>query len=64
MGEKAIEKSRGLARQYAFLCLNERVTFLDANGTAEMNDFDGMHLTAKGHRDLAQRLYEVVKAMV
>ena len=64
MGPEAIEKSRGLAKQYAFMCLNERVTFLDAGGTAEMNSFDGMHLTRKGHAQLAEKLLPVVKNMV
>ena len=64
MGEAAIEKSKGLAKQYAFMCLNQHVTFLDANGTAEMNSFDGMHLTKKGHAMLAERITEVVRAMV
>ena len=64
MGDEAIPKSRALAKQYAFMCLTEKCTFLDANGTAEMNTFDGMHLTKKGHADLAERLYEVVKVMV
>lgn len=64
MGKDAIEKSRGLAKQYAFTCLQHKCTFLDANGTAEMNDFDGMHLTAAGHRALAERLAAVVSTMV
>ena len=64
MGEAAIGKSRDLARQYAFVCLSQRCTFLDANGTCEMNSFDGMHLTRKGHQALAEKLTDVVKAMV
>ena len=64
MGEKAIEKSRALARQYAFVCLSQKVTFLDAGGTAEMNSFDGMHLTRKGHAQLAEKLTAVVREMV
>ena len=64
MGEAALEKSRGLAKQYAFLCLNERCTFLDANGVGEMNAFDGMHLTREGHRRLADQLTAVVSAML
>ena len=32
--------------------------------TAEMNSFDGMHLTRKGHAQLAEKLISVVKSMV
>ena len=64
MGPDAVKKSRGLAKQYAFVCLNQHCTFLDANGTAEMNDLDGMHLTAKGHAQLAEKLCAVVSTMV
>lgn len=63
MGEAAIGKSRGLARQYAFVCLNQHCTFLDAGG-AEMNTSDGMHLTKKGHAQLAQKLHSVIAAML
>ena len=64
MGKDAIPKSQALARQYAFQCLNQKCTFLDAGGTAEMNDFDGMHLTKEGHRALAERLRDVIQEMV
>ena len=62
MGREAVEISRGLAKKYAFACLSHGCHFLDANGIAEVNKLDGMHLTRKGHAQLAQKLAEQIPA--
>ena len=38
--------------------------FLDAEGIAEFNKTDCMHLTRKGHRALAEKLAELVPKLV
>ena len=40
------------------------IAFLDAQGIAEFNAVDGMHLTARGHRQLAEKLAEVIPGLV
>ena len=39
-------------------------SFLDAQKFAEFNRVDGMHLTAKGHRCLADKLAEVIPGLL
>lgn len=64
MGEGCIQKSRMLAPYFAQVAVNTGAAFLDAQGIAEFNHVDGMHLTAKGHRMLAEKLIQIVKEMV
>ena len=59
--EKSVETTRALAREYAFLAVAERADFLDAGG-CELTKADHVHLTAKGHRQLAERMEEIVTA--
>ena len=56
MGEGCSEKSRELAREYQAICAQRGCDFLDAEGIAEFNTYDCMHLTRRGHRQLADRL--------
>ena len=56
MGKSCVPKSRGLAKRYDALCRIQNCAFLDAQGLAEFNDYDCMHLTRKGHAQLAQAL--------
>ena len=55
MGEGCVEKSRGLSRWYRQIAELEGCGFLDADG-CEFNSVDFMHLTRKGHAQLADRL--------
>jgi len=55
MGKGCVEKSRELASKMQSLCAQMNVEFLDAAG-CEFNSIDGMHLTARGHRQLASLL--------
>ena len=64
MGAGAIEKSRGLARKFAFVSVSAGCRFLDARGIAEMNPVDGMHLTARGHQALAETLAQLVPTLL
>lgn len=64
MGKGCPEKSRALAGYYKPKCEALGVHFLDAEGIAEFNKVDFMHLTRKGHRDLAAALAELVPALV
>ena len=64
MGLGCPEKSRGLAKLYAELAQRLGFAFLDAEGVAEFNRKDCMHLTRKGHRQLADKLSELVPALI
>lgn len=59
MGTTCVEKSRRLADYYKQIADATGVHFLDAAG-CEFNSIDFMHLTSKGHQQLAQRLLEVL----
>ena len=61
MGIHCAEKSRALAEKYKNVCDAQGLQFFDAQGVAEFNDYDCMHLTAKGHAQLADALYTVIK---
>ena len=58
MGSGCIEKSKELAKYYKAQCELLGCHFLDAEGLTEFNDFDCMHLTKKGHRMLADAIFE------
>lgn len=60
MGNGCIEKSRELAGYMEATAKLVGAHFLDAEGIAEFNPVDGMHLTAKGHRQLADALTRLV----
>lgn len=64
MGAGCPGKSRELARFYKEVAKRRSCAFLDAEGVAEFNRTDCMHLTSKGHRDLAQKLAELVPQLV
>ena len=60
MGCTCAEKSRGLAEKYKIVCANQGCMFLDAEGVAEFNSYDCMHLTKKGHAALAETLTDLI----
>ena len=64
MGLGCVEKSRELAPRYRELAQNQGCAFLDAEGLAEFNKLDCMHLTRKGHRQLAEALSALVPELV
>ena len=64
MGLGCAAKSRELAKHYAVVAQSQGCTFLDAEGVAEFNEVDYMHLTKKGHAQLAAKLSEIVPTLV
>ena len=64
MGRGCAEKSRGLAARYEELCGRLGFAFLDAEGLAEFNRKDFMHLTRLGHRQLAQALIPLIPKLL
>ena len=64
MGLGCPEKSRGLAPRYRELADRLGCAFLDAEGLAEFNKLDCMHLTRRGHRQLAEALSALVPELV
>ena len=63
MGRGCVEKSEELAGYYAKSAQLLGVHFMDARG-CEFNTVDCMHLTRQGHAQLAQRLSELVPALL
>lgn len=64
MGAGCPEKSRGVARHFAAVAERQGCAFLDAEGLAEFNRIDCMHLTRLGHRQLAERLSTLVPELL
>ena len=64
MGRGCIEKSQELAGYLKATADLVGAAFLDAEGVAEFNRVDGMHLTARGHRQLADRLAAVIPGLL
>ena len=60
MGTTCAEKSRGLAEKYKKVCQAQGCAFLDAEGVAEFNHYDCMHLTRAGHAQLAEALAQLI----
>ena len=62
MGRGCAEKSEGLASEYEKIADLMGCHYLDANQviTAGPNEIDFMHLTAEGHRQLAEALAEKI----
>lgn len=61
--ENSVETTRALAREYALLAVAEQVDFLDAGG-CELTKADHVHLTANGHRQLAERMETAVREIL
>lgn len=64
MGNGCVEKSQELAGYLRETAKLVGASFLDAQEFAEFNRVDGMHLTAKGHRALAERLSQVIPGLL
>ena len=62
MGEGCIEKSESLAKYYKEVAERNNCFFLDAAG-CEFNSVDHMHLSKKGHGQLARILEEKVREL-
>ena len=64
MGTGCPQKSRELARYFRTVADNQQCAFLDAEGVAEYNRRDCMHLSRKGHRQLAEKLAQLVPTLL
>ena len=64
MGELCHQRSTGLAAEYEQICRLHGWGFMDAEGVAEFNRVDFMHLSSKGHRQLAEALALRVRELV
>ena len=64
MGFSCAEKSEELAKYYAPVAKNQGCAFLDAQGVAEFNKVDYMHLSRKGHEQLAAKLAELIPGLL
>ena len=64
MGKECAEKSRELAFYYKAVAERTGCHFQDAEGIAEFNPTDGMHLTQNGHAALAAHLANIIPTMV
>ena len=63
MGDGCVEKSKGVAGWYKIIAERNNVHFLDAEG-CEFNQIDFMHLTRKGHAQLAELLAKEVPGLI
>lgn len=63
MGKGCAEKSAHLAERYAAVAQTLGVHFMDAEG-CEFNQIDYMHLTKKGHAQLAERFISLVPTLL
>ena len=64
MGRGCPEKSRELAAYLAPVAERQSCAFLDAEGLAEFNTVDCMHLSRKGHAQLAEALSGIVNKLI
>jgi len=64
MGKGCPEKSRELAKHFRAVSERQGCRFLDAQGLAEFNQIDCMHLTRKGHAQLEEALAELVPGLL
>ena len=63
MGNGCIERSRGVAEQFRIVAERNHAHFLNAED-CEFNHVDFMHLTRKGHAQLADKLAALVPELV
>ena len=64
MGQCCIEKSAGIAPFYADVAARRGAAFVDAEGLAEFNTADYMHLSRRGHSQLAAYLAQLVPTLI
>ena len=59
--ENSIQKSQELKNVYQKLCERENCIFVNGTDTIEVSDIDGVHLSEKGHKQLAELLCETIQ---
>ncbi len=63
-GDRAVERSRKLARYYRTAAENVPCPFIDAGGLIEVSPIDGVHLEPEAHRRLGLAVAERVRVML
>ena len=63
-GPDAPEKSRRLAFVYAEVAKRQNCAFLDTQGIGQFNTIDCIHLTSRGHRNLAEHLAGLIPELL
>lgn len=63
-GEQAVEVSRGLAREYRRISKLMRCDYFEAAPYAEVSPLDAVHMTARGHIQLAEAMAGKVRSVV
>ena len=63
-GEQAIEVSRGLSHEFRRISKLMRCDFFDAAPYAEVSPLDAVHMTARGHIQLAEAMAGKVRSVV
>ena len=63
MGNGCVERSRGVAEQFRIVAERNQVHFLNA-ADCEFNQVDFMHLTRRGHAQLAEKLAALVPTLI
>ena len=61
---KSVETSRKLASAYRSVAERLDCAFLNAEGIGIFNDIDCLHLTSRGHRNLAQKLAQLIPELI
>ena len=64
MGSGCAAKSEELAKYMEPAVTSRGCRFLDAEGIADFNKVDFMHLTRKGHADLAAKLADMIPGLI
>ena len=66
MGDKCVERSRGLAKEFKDVADRLHCHFLDAGSIpgSEMYPYDWMHLSLESHKLLADELTKVMKEIL
>lgn len=59
--ENSIRKSHELKDVYQEICEREGCIFVNGTDTIEVSEIDGVHLSEKGHQQLAELLYETIQ---
>ena len=63
-GPESVEKSRQLASVYAEVAKRQNCAFLDTQGIGQFNTIDCIHLTSRGHRNLAEHLARLIPELL
>ena len=63
-GPESVEKSRGLAAAYEKVAARQGCAFLDTQGIGQFNTIDCIHLTSRGHRNLAEHLARLIPSLL